>query len=130
MAVELRNRLNRAFADEYAASNTVVFDYPDITALARHLAAELGAASAPSKPPTPKRRLLERREREGDDIAIVGMACRFPGAPDLSAFWRQLEAGETAVRDGRQDAGSVGRSIGGPRRRSPRASYRRFRERA
>ena len=28
MTVELRNRLNRAFAGEYVASNTVVFDYP------------------------------------------------------------------------------------------------------
>ena len=26
-------------------------------------------------------------------IAIVGMACRFPGAEDLAAFWRLLEAG-------------------------------------
>ena len=42
MAVELRNRLNRAFAGEYVASNTVVFDYPDIGALAGHLASELG----------------------------------------------------------------------------------------
>ncbi|MYK76645.1 MAG: SDR family NAD(P)-dependent oxidoreductase, partial [Acidimicrobiaceae bacterium] len=30
-------------------------------------------------------------------IAIVGMACRFPGAPDLDSFWRLLEAGENAV---------------------------------
>ena len=44
--------------------------------------------------------------REDDGIAIVGMACRFPGAPDLSAFWRQLEAGEDAVTDRRMDADS------------------------
>ena len=48
MAVELRNRLNRAFAGEYAAPNTLVFDYPDIAALARHLVGELGeVGSAP-----------------------------------------------------------------------------------
>ncbi|MYJ73790.1 MAG: SDR family NAD(P)-dependent oxidoreductase, partial [Gammaproteobacteria bacterium] len=34
MAVELRNRLNRAFAGVYVAPNTVVFDYPDIASLA------------------------------------------------------------------------------------------------
>ena len=35
--------------------------------------------------------------REGgpvNDIAVVGMACRFPHAPDLDGFWRVLEAGE------------------------------------
>ena len=33
----------------------------------------------------------------GEPIAIVGMACRFPGAPDLPSFWRLLEAGDNAV---------------------------------
>ena len=41
-----------------------------------------------------KRRLLEQRlkgSREvADPIAIVGMACRFPGAPDLEAFWQVI----------------------------------------
>lgn len=39
-----------------------------------------------------KRELLQRRLRNqpgvAEPIAIVGMACRFPGAPDLDAFWR------------------------------------------
>jgi acyl transferase domain-containing protein/NADPH:quinone reductase-like Zn-dependent oxidoreductase/acyl carrier protein len=30
-------------------------------------------------------------------IAIVGAACRLPGAPDLDAFWHLLEAGQDAV---------------------------------
>ena len=42
MAVELRNRLNRAFAGEYTASNTIVFDYPDVATLARYLAQRTG----------------------------------------------------------------------------------------
>ena len=47
-----------------------------------------------------------RRDDEGsaDAIAIVGMACRFPGAPDLPAFWRQLEVGTDAVTDERREA--------------------------
>ena len=108
MAVELRNRLNRAFSGEYAASNTVVFDYPDIAALARHLAGELGDVSGtpavqtqPEQPEQPP-----AVQREDDGIAIVGMACRFPGAPDLAAFWHQLEAGAEAVTDGRWNSGS------------------------
>ena len=110
MAVELRNRLNRAFAGEYVASNTVVFDYPSIVGLAGHLAAEFGAAGdTPAAAVLPPQPVPERRPQVRDDadgIAIVGMACRFPGADNLAAFWRQLAAGENAVTDGRQDSGS------------------------
>jgi len=31
------------------------------------------------------------------DIAIVGMACRFPGAPSQADYWRQLAAGHCAI---------------------------------
>ena len=41
MAVELRNRLNRALAGEYVASNTIVFDYPNVAEMASHLSEEL-----------------------------------------------------------------------------------------
>ena len=36
-------------------------------------------------------------------IAIVGMACRFPGGADLSQFWRTLQAGGSAVTNGPPD---------------------------
>ena len=115
MAVELRNRLNRALADVYTVSNTAVFDYPDIATLARHLEQELGdidsapAALAQLETRTEAQPVTQARpsvRHKGDGIAIVGMACRFPGAPDLAAFWRQLEAGENAVTDRRLDADS------------------------
>ncbi|MEO3777936.1 amino acid adenylation domain-containing protein [Micromonospora sp. B11E3] len=32
-----------------------------------------------------------------NDIAIVGMAGRFPGAPDIGAFWRNLRAGVESI---------------------------------
>ncbi len=38
---------------------------------------------------------IEKSARE--PIAIVGMACRFPGAPDLDAFWKLLREGSDAV---------------------------------
>ena len=108
MAVELRNRLNRAFAGAYTASNTVVFDYPDIAALAAHLAGELAevvGADAPAPQPDPAPEPTARRDdgASADAIAIVGIACRFPGAPDLPAFWQQLEAGADAVTDERRE---------------------------
>jgi acyl transferase domain-containing protein/phosphopantetheinyl transferase (holo-ACP synthase) len=33
------------------------------------------------------------------DVAIVGMACVFPGAPDLATYWKNLRAGFDAIAD-------------------------------
>ncbi len=35
-----------------------------------------------------------------EPIAIIGMACRFPGANDIESFWRLLEEGRNAVKEG------------------------------
>ena len=56
MAVELRNRLNRAFSGEYTAPNTLVFDYPNVADLAGHLAGELGDAGEADTAPVPAAR--------------------------------------------------------------------------
>ena len=55
-----------------------------------------------------------------EPIAIVGMACRFPGANDIEAFWRLLEAGRTAVTEGvpGSGAGRVGELFPDPEVRS------------
>src|SRR5262245_30084014 len=34
-----------------------------------------------------------------DQIAVIGLACRVPGAPDVSRFWRNLVAGASARRE-------------------------------
>ncbi len=114
MAVELRNRLNRALSGVYTAPNTLVFDYPDIATLAGHLNEELaGSGDAPDPPPQPEPATqpapqpATQPQAQADDnaIAIVGMACRFPGAPDLAAYWRLLEDAKDLVTDGRRDPG-------------------------
>ncbi len=106
MAVELRNRLNRALSGTYTAPNTLVFDYPDIAALAALLAEELAQDDeAPATTPRPEPAPRPAVQSQDDAIAIVGMACRFPGAPDLPAFWRLLEDAADLVTDGRRDRG-------------------------
>ena len=120
MAVELRNRLNRSFAEQYVASNTLVFDYPDAASLARHLAGELGQATEAAAIAEPAIPEPEPRSATGSDgIAIVGMACRFPGADDPLAFWRQLEAGVDAVSEGRQQSGAWYGAFGDPSTEDP-----------
>ncbi|NLY00840.1 MAG: SDR family NAD(P)-dependent oxidoreductase [Rhodopirellula sp.] len=48
-----------------------------------------------------KRRLLEQRLQKkpeaAEPIAIIGMACRLPGAPDLDAYWRLLVERRSAI---------------------------------
>ncbi|MER5549077.1 type I polyketide synthase [Streptomyces sp. NPDC002589] len=85
-AVELRNRLSTATGLKLPA--TVVFDHPTIDALAEFLARGLDTGGErPARPATVV------RVDQDDPIAIVAMACRYPG--DVSSaedLWR-------AVRD-------------------------------
>ncbi len=120
MAVELRNRLNRALAGEYTASNTIVFDHPSVAELARHLAEEIeNLTGAPRGPERPAREPRAAVRVEHDGIAIVGMACRFPGAPDLPSFWEQLLAGADLVTEGRSEFHSWHDLVGDPAARNP-----------
>lgn len=38
------------------------------------------------------------RGTQANDIAVVGLSCRFPGAENLNAFWELLSAGRSAIR--------------------------------
>ncbi|WP_206742980.1 type I polyketide synthase, partial [Streptomyces sp. AcH 505] len=70
-AVEFRNRINTTTG--LRLPTTLVFDYPTPSALAEHLSAELlgTTTGAPAAVAT--------RAVDDDPIAIVGMACRYPG---------------------------------------------------
>lgn len=58
------------------------------TALLERRAAELaGPEPAPEPGPDPL------------DVAVIGMACAYPGAPDLAAYWAMVLAGTDAVTE-------------------------------
>ncbi len=57
-----------------------------------------------------------------EPVAIVGAACRLPGAPDLDAYWRLLEAGGDAVSTLPADRFAQG-AFFHPRRGEPGRSY-------
>jgi candicidin polyketide synthase FscB len=97
-AVELRNRLNTTSG--LHLSSTLVFDYPTAAALADHLRAELlGMRSAADAP-------VMAAAADGEPLAIVGMACRFPGGVrSPEDLWELLAAGTDAISEFPQDRG-------------------------
>ncbi|MFC5058382.1 type I polyketide synthase, partial [Saccharothrix xinjiangensis] len=48
-----------------------------------------------------------------EDVAVVGMSCRLPGAPDPDSFWRLLRAGAEAVTPVPPDRVDAGTGRGG-----------------
>ncbi|MGV9311619.1 SDR family NAD(P)-dependent oxidoreductase, partial [Streptomyces sp. NPDC003691] len=89
-AVELRNRLNAATGLRLPA--TLIFDYPTPNDLARHLREEF-AGDTPALPSAPV------ADRSSDEpIAIVGMACRFPGGVSSpEELWRLVASGGDGI---------------------------------
>uniref|UniRef100_UPI0012FBA60D polyketide synthase n=1 Tax=Nocardia asiatica TaxID=209252 RepID=UPI0012FBA60D len=99
-ALDLRSKLQHHYG--VALPATVVFDHPDVAALAAHLTgllAAAGPASTPATIPLSKASVTGPEPDSlvdsdiGDRVAVIGMALRFPGADTVPAFWEQLCTG-------------------------------------
>ena len=67
---------------------TLGWDYPTIEALSRYLAGESNGERA-----------VDDSLEAAEPIAIVGMACRFPGAKSLDDYWRVMIDQVDAIRE-------------------------------
>ncbi|WP_405716141.1 type I polyketide synthase [Streptomyces xanthophaeus] len=99
-AVELRNRLTAVTGVRLPA--TLLFDHPTVAAVAAHLRAELldghMAVAADAA--------VAVRAEADEPIAIVAMACRFPGGVGSpEEFWELLARGGDGVSDLPTDRG-------------------------
>ncbi|MDH6131105.1 polyketide synthase 12 [Kitasatospora sp. MAA4] len=95
-SVELRNQLNSATG--LRLSTTLVFDYPSPRAVIDHLAAELAQVEE-SEEPAAGRGVRSVRSADADEpLAIVGMACRYPGGvASPEDLWRLVATGTDAI---------------------------------
>ncbi|WP_329619727.1 type I polyketide synthase [Streptomyces sp. NBC_01255] len=100
-AVELRNRLNSATG--LRLPTTLVFDHPSPAALATHLLGEFSDVGDQAKA---VKAVAERGASPSDvtaaedPIAIVGMACRYPGGVSSPGdLWRLVAEGTDAISE-------------------------------
>ncbi|MEU7516434.1 SDR family NAD(P)-dependent oxidoreductase [Streptomyces sp. NPDC042898] len=98
-AVELRNRLNTATG--LRLPTTLVFDHPSPAALATHLLGEFSDAGDRVKTVAERGAASTGGITTADDpIAIVGMACRYPGGVSSPAdLWRLVADGTDAISE-------------------------------
>src|SRR5262249_27825598 len=97
-ALELRNTL--ATQTGLSLPATVIFDQPTPTALAGHLVGLLGGATASVAAAT------RAPARVDEPVAVVGMACRFPGGVESAAgLWDLVAGGVDAMGEFPGDRG-------------------------
>jgi acyl transferase domain-containing protein/NADPH:quinone reductase-like Zn-dependent oxidoreductase/acyl carrier protein len=97
MAVELVTRLTHAVGRELPA--TLAMDYPRITDVADYLLGDVLAIGAKASADATAQPDSAMNMRRNEPIAIVALACRFPGAPDPDAYWELLSGGVDAIRE-------------------------------
>ncbi|WP_443728958.1 SDR family NAD(P)-dependent oxidoreductase [Streptomyces albireticuli] len=125
MAVRLRNQVNAAVG--LRLPSTLIFDHPTAHALARHLRTELmgerhtGGGTAPS----------QAEPRTGpaahdEPLAVIGMACRFPGGvASPEELWELVSEERDAVTPFPDDRGWDLEGIYDPDPDAPGKSYAR-----
>ncbi len=96
MAVEMRTRVEHAVGQELPS--TLAMDYPRLVDVAEYLLGDVLSISAQTSA-KPAAQPASVPMRTDEPIAIVAVACRFPGAPDPEAYWDVLSGAVDAISE-------------------------------
>jgi acyl transferase domain-containing protein/acyl carrier protein len=112
LMAQILRTINRRLKVDLAPS--LILEHPNLTDLSQWLLAHQGpsltqafaisAAPAPQVSPAPTVPEVKadvtpvERGDEADEIVVVGMSARFPGASNLDDYWRLLKEGRSALR--------------------------------
>ncbi len=119
-AIEIMETLGTNF--DISLSPTLLFEYPTLADLTEYLVRQHGekleqyilvnhkltplstlplqpsfAISDPSRQVGSGSIQSDRSSVREEDIAVIGMSCRFPKSPDLDSFWQLLSTGKDAI---------------------------------
>ncbi len=113
LAITLAARVEAAF--DIRLDVIDVFHHPILVRFAEHISKQLAQQAPQRMAGAPQRHanwdalsIKRKRSRrvansdphaQADDIAVIGLACRFPGADTPEDLWRNLVSGVDAVRD-------------------------------
>lgn len=115
MMTELASALKKILEPSMKVLATVGFNYPSINKLAQYIESEISTQLI-------KQKDVSLPKQEEDAIAIIGMSCSLPNAPDIVSFERLLEEGLSGIQDipiERWD----NRKYYDPNKEAPRKSY-------
>ena len=116
MAVEFSTTLQEMLGEQYSIGPTMLFDHPTVDAITDHVMkltsiesnnSDNSETSVPKEitaQPTAQEAMVKR-----EDIAIIGVSCRFPGSDDVHQFWQNLLNGADSVRDIPEDRWDIER---------------------
>lgn len=100
LAMQLQKRLVDFFKMEFFVMN--IFQYPTIRTFAEFILSKREAEIIPVKN-SEYTEVAKNKINQSNEVAIIGMACRVPGANNIHEFWKNLESGIESIKTINED---------------------------